>query len=220
MHPFGVLNGSEPIGSKLNLFRIECNKILNRTVFYGKISHMGRPKCFDRNEVLDSAIQLFWKKGFADTSLSDLEKATGVNKSGLYSEFKDKEDLFLESMKHYRDKSPVIGILTKEPLGWNNIEALLKASISCKGNKGCYFANTVREYGIIPEKVKAVIDQNQKAIRQHVVENIRATKTKKDPELLASLIMTFSTGIALKLNAVKPDQVIGEIDSFLELIRN
>lgn len=220
MHPFSVFYGTEPIGSKLNPFRIDCNKILNRTVFYGKISHMGRPKCFNRNEVLDAAIQLFWKKGFADTSLSDLEKATGVNKSGLYSEFKDKEDIFLESMKHYRDKSPVLEILEKEPLGWNNIEALLKASTSCKGNKGCFFANTVREYGIIPDKVKTVIEQNQKAIRELVIENLKATKTKKDPEVLATMIMTFSAGISLKLNAVKVELVEEEIESFLELIRN
>lgn len=180
---------------------------------------MGRPKCFDRNEVLDAAIQLFWKKGFADTSMSDLEKATGVNKSGLYSEFKDKEDIFLESMKHYRDKSPVLEILVKEPLGWKNIENLLKASTSCKGNKGCFFANTVREYGIIPDKVKNVIDQNQKTIRELVVENLKATKTKKNPELLATMVMTFSTGVALKLNAVKPDQVQEEIESFLELLK-
>ena len=180
---------------------------------------MGRPKCFDRNEVLDAAIQLFWKKGFAHTSLSDLEKATGVNKSGLYSEFKDKEDIFLESMKHYRDKSPVISILEKEPLGWDNIETLLKASSSCKGNKGCYFANTVREYGIIPEKVKHVIDQNQKAIRELVIENIRAMKTKKNPEVLATMIMTFSSGIALKLNAVKPELVSEEIEAFIRMLK-
>lgn len=181
---------------------------------------MGRPKCFNRNEVLDAAIQLFWKKGFADTSLSDLEKATGVNKSGLYSEFKDKEDIFLQCMKHYRDQSPVIELLNSEPLGWKNIEALLKASMSCKGNKGCFFANTVREYSIIPSEVKNVIEQNQKMIREHVIKNIKATKTKKDPEMLATMIMTFSSGIALKLNAVKPDIVLSEIDSFFEMVKN
>lgn len=180
---------------------------------------MGRVKCFDRNEVLDAAIQLFWKKGFADTSLSDLEKATGVNKSGLYSEFKDKEDIFFESMKRYRDQSPVIEILNKEPLGWKNIEALLKASATCKGNKGCLFANTVREYSIIPDHAKAVIEQNQNMIREHIVENLKATKSKRNYDVLASMIMTFSSGIALKLNAVKPEFVFDEIDTFLEQLK-
>lgn len=180
---------------------------------------MGRLKCFDRNEVLEAAIQLFWRKGFADTSLSDLEKATGVNKSGLYSEFKDKEDIFFESMKRYRDRSPVIEILNKEPLGWNNIEALLRASGTCKGNKGCLFANTVREYSIIPDNVKTVIEQNQKMIREQLIKNLKATKTKKNSEVLADMIMTFSSGVALKLNAVKPEFVLDEIVTFLELLK-
>ena len=55
---------------------------------------MGRPKNFSREEVLQKAIPLFWRRGFADTSLQDLEKATGVNKSGLYSEFASKEEIF------------------------------------------------------------------------------------------------------------------------------
>jgi TetR/AcrR family transcriptional regulator, copper-responsive repressor len=54
---------------------------------------MGRPKNFSREEVLEKGMPVFWKHGFADTSLQDLERATGVNKSGLYTEFRDKEDL-------------------------------------------------------------------------------------------------------------------------------
>src|ERR1700731_4698375 len=62
---------------------------------------MGRPKNFSREEVLEKAMPVFWKHGFADTSLQDLERATGVNKSGLYTEFRDKEDLFVECLRHY-----------------------------------------------------------------------------------------------------------------------
>ncbi len=61
---------------------------------------MGRPKGFTREDVLLKAISVFWEKGFSDTRLQDLEQATGVNKSGLYSEFKNKEDIFLESLRY------------------------------------------------------------------------------------------------------------------------
>jgi AcrR family transcriptional regulator len=56
---------------------------------------MGRPKNFSREQVLEKAMPIFWKRGFSDTSLQELERATGVNKSGLYTEFRDKEDLFV-----------------------------------------------------------------------------------------------------------------------------
>jgi TetR/AcrR family transcriptional regulator, copper-responsive repressor len=42
----------------------------------------------------------FLRQGFADASLHELEVATGVNKSGLYSEFEDKEDLFAQSIRY------------------------------------------------------------------------------------------------------------------------
>src|SRR5882757_9412904 len=63
-------------------------------------SNMGRPRQFNREGVLDRAtISVFWKHGFANTTVQHLEEATGVNKSDLYSEFKDKEDLFLASLE-------------------------------------------------------------------------------------------------------------------------
>jgi TetR/AcrR family transcriptional regulator, copper-responsive repressor len=62
---------------------------------------MGRPKAFSREDVLEKALPLFWNRGFADASLHELERATGVNKSGLYSEFEDKGDLFVQSLRYY-----------------------------------------------------------------------------------------------------------------------
>jgi TetR/AcrR family transcriptional regulator, copper-responsive repressor len=56
------------------------------------ISSMGRRKNFTREAFLEKALPVFWTVGFAEASLHELEQATGVNKSGLYAEFKDKED--------------------------------------------------------------------------------------------------------------------------------
>ena len=65
------------------------------------IGAMGRPKNFNREGVLEKALPVFWRRGFAEASLHQLEVATGVNKSGLYSEFEDKEDLFVQSLRYY-----------------------------------------------------------------------------------------------------------------------
>ncbi len=181
---------------------------------------MGRPKCFDRNEVLQAAIQVFWKKGYVDTSLADLEKATGVNRSGLYSEFKDKEDLFVQSIIHYCENSPIPSILKNKPLGWANIETFLKVPSTYESNKGCFMNNTIREYGIIPDAVKTAIDKSHQLARTLLLKNLKATQVKKDPEFLISLIMTFSSGIALKLNAVHPSEVEKEIEGFLKMIKS
>jgi AcrR family transcriptional regulator len=87
---------------------------------------MGRPKKFSRDGVLEKTIPVFWEHGFADTSLQDLELATGVNKSGLYAEFASKEDLFLASLRHYLEHREGGELLSATTLGWHNVEAFLR----------------------------------------------------------------------------------------------
>ena len=100
---------------------------------------MGRPKNFSREGVLEKALPVFWRRGFADASLHELELATGVNKSGLYSEFKDKEDLFMQSLQYYLESLEKKELLTAEPLGWNNIERFLKlGTMQPGGTKGMF----------------------------------------------------------------------------------
>src|ERR1700726_1565889 len=79
---------------------------------------MGRRKLFTREDVLNKAIPVFWKHGLAETSVQDLEQATRVRKSGLYAEFKDKEDLFVASIRQYFDMLTARGALANLPLGW------------------------------------------------------------------------------------------------------
>ena len=101
---------------------------------------MGRPKNFSREEVLEKAMPVFWKHGFADTSLQELERATGVNKSGLYTEFRDKEDLFVACLRHYLESQEKRGLLTREPLGWKNVETFSQEwSPQQGGTAGMFF---------------------------------------------------------------------------------
>ena len=52
-------------------------------------------KQFDRHEVLDRAMAVFWKRGYEATSIQDLLEATGINRGSLYATFGNKQQLFL-----------------------------------------------------------------------------------------------------------------------------
>ncbi|MDX3315711.1 TetR/AcrR family transcriptional regulator [Streptomyces sp. ME03-5684b] len=62
---------------------------------------MAGKKQFDVDTALDAAMVQFWRAGYADTSLDDLSRATGLNRSSLYSSFGDKESLYLRCLDRY-----------------------------------------------------------------------------------------------------------------------
>lgn len=62
----------------------------------------GRPRSFDRDEALSSAMRVFWAKGYADASVADLTAAMGINSPSLYAAFGSKEQLFREAVRLYQ----------------------------------------------------------------------------------------------------------------------
>ncbi len=63
----------------------------------------GRPRAFDPDVVLETVLEMFWMRGFANTSLDDISAATGVSRPSLASTFGDKEALYLKAMERYRN---------------------------------------------------------------------------------------------------------------------
>ena len=62
---------------------------------------MAGKKQFDVDTVLDSAMIQFWRAGYSDTSLDDLSRVTGLNRSSIYSSFGDKDSLYLRCLDRY-----------------------------------------------------------------------------------------------------------------------
>lgn len=62
---------------------------------------MARPQEFDHQQVLNNAMQVFWRKGFSTTSIKDLSHAMQLQPGSIYGAFKNKRNLFLESLDYY-----------------------------------------------------------------------------------------------------------------------
>ena len=182
---------------------------------------MGRRKLFTRKDVLDKAIPVFWKHGLAETSVQDLEQATGVRKSGLYAEFKDKEDLFVASMRQYFDVLMARGTLTKQPLGWNNVENFLKVCYGSWGQKGCFSVNSMREFADLPPVACQLMLANVRKAQHLLIDNLAAARGEGDDnDSLAGLIITFFCGISLEQNfGPGRSRIARKIEDFMQLIR-
>src|ERR1700751_2036928 len=183
---------------------------------------MGRPKGFSREEVLEKAMPVFWNHGFADTSLQELEQATGVNRSGLYTEFRDKEDLFVACLRHYLESQEKRGLLSREPLGWKNVETFLKNGPLKKGEKqGCFSVNSMRELAILPDEAYRVLMENRAQLQRLLAMNIEMEKPRMAPSAIAEMVLSFFSGLCIERN-LKSGKASStrKIENFLTALRN
>ena len=183
---------------------------------------MGRPKNFSREEVLAKAMPVFWKHGFSDTSLQELERATGVNKSGLYSEFRDKEDLFVACLRFYLESQEKRGLLTKKPLGWDNVATFLKhGPLNKEEQKGCFSVNSMRELAILPDEAQVIVAESRATLQRLLAMNIKAEKPRMDPCLIAEMVLAFFSGLCIERNlkSAKASST-GKIESLMKILRS
>ena len=60
----------------------------------------GKPQ-YDEPTVIDAALDVFWRHGYAAASINQLTEATGLSRSSLYQRFQDKDGLFQEALSNY-----------------------------------------------------------------------------------------------------------------------
>lgn len=90
----------------------------------------GRPRAFDREAALAAATRLFWQKGYAATSISDLTETMGIGSPSLYAAFGSKEALYGEALRYYGEnyEERVWGNFAKAKTAREAIEAFLTDS--------------------------------------------------------------------------------------------
>lgn len=59
---------------------------------------------FDRNEIIEKSVNLFWQNGFNASSMKQVVKQTGLKPGSIYLAFGSKEALFREALESYARK--------------------------------------------------------------------------------------------------------------------
>ena len=90
----------------------------------------GRPRTFDPDAALRTALDLFWERGYEGTSLNDLAQAMGIASASIYACFGSKEHLFRKVMALYGATSgePPRRALREQPAARAAIHAMLRAT--------------------------------------------------------------------------------------------
>ncbi|MEO7147875.1 MAG: TetR/AcrR family transcriptional regulator [Terrimesophilobacter sp.] len=118
---------------------------------------MGRPKLFQRNDVLERALCLFWELGYHDASVRRLAETMGVNVATVFSEFGDKEGLYAQALERYESqKVPLfIGALERPDASIDTVLQVLRdfASFADSGTApGCLITNSAIEFAPDPRR--------------------------------------------------------------------
>jgi TetR/AcrR family transcriptional regulator, copper-responsive repressor len=170
----------------------------------------GRPRGFDRDNVLDRAMRLFWERGYEATSVSELTEAMGITPPTLYSFFGDKKHLFLEAVDRYQSGPGCFAIkaLTEEPTAERSIRRLLIESVSSfsnpKGPKGCLVVLGATNCGVESGDVFKALSDRRRAAEAAVHNRIAAGRAAgelakgTDIDALTGLITATLFGLAIK----------------------
>lgn len=124
----------------------------------------GRPRSFDREQALDAAMRVFWAKGYASASMSELTAAMGIASPSLYAAFGSKEGLFREAIERYvAVNSASFWAIMEAPTARESVEGLLRKAVeafSCPDSPaGCMVLHTATEMGeLSPELTQGLCE--------------------------------------------------------------
>lgn len=177
---------------------------------------MARPIEFDREEVLQKAIGVFWQKGYSGTSIRNLVEATGLQPGSLYSAFGDKRGLFLAAIDGYFEnmKHMIFSTLHTNQVAIVRIETffnrLVSDSVTDEHRKGCFLVNTLLEIPVhdqeINSRLQAMFGLVENEFRGVLKEHIASGEfdSKQSPEALARFLVAGIYGLRV-FNKTQPD---------------
>ncbi len=166
----------------------------------------GRPRSFDKNKAVDRFVQIFWEKGFTQTSVDDLQATTGIQRGSFYAAFTDKDTAFLEALKHYSEDFTRQGL---EALQLAKPENALACYIRFVGRflakqpgRGCFLLTTISQPpAIISPGKRKVLDSVINGLLGPLEEACVTAVGKENPDK-AKLLYAFVLGQVLGLNAL------------------
>lgn len=180
---------------------------------------MARPRSFDRDTVLDRVRDLFWERGYAATSLTDLEAASGLRRTSLYNAFGNKEDLYATVLERYRSAAKQFraGAMANAPDPVSGIKTLItdsvEATLADAQRKGCLINNATNERAALCTQTMDFVVANREEFVAEFSEYLRIAreangKWSQSPEELAVYLFAVYSGMmSLVRSGTEPEVV-------------
>jgi TetR/AcrR family transcriptional regulator, transcriptional repressor for nem operon len=168
---------------------------------------MARHKEFDRTDVVDKAVDVFWSKGYEATSIQDLVDAMGINRGSIYATFGDKAGLFEAALNQYFPATLAQRLIESADLGdpRQTLEAffdeLVNHATAPGGRRGCLVTSTLNELCASNDKLAIMVGDRLRAFEgafEILIRRGQATgvfASGKQPRPLARSLIATVQGI-------------------------
>lgn len=169
----------------------------------------GRPREFDPDEALASALRIFWQRGYEGASMAELTEAMGITKPSLYACFGNKEALFRKALDLYeKEKLCYVTLALEASTARGVAERLLIGAIAthCGDTdpQGCLGVISTVACGTEAETIREEVIARRASSERALVARFERAREEgdlpdhADPEALAHYLTTVMQGISVK----------------------
>ncbi|MDH6215538.1 TetR/AcrR family transcriptional regulator [Streptomyces pseudovenezuelae] len=169
---------------------------------------MARTKEFDPDTALQSALELFWRRGYEATSMSDLVEHLGIGRASLYATFGSKHELYLKALDRY-DRAglpPIVRELSQPGPALPAVRAVVRRYATEAADdqlrlNGCLVTNTAAELAphdpAAARRVERNWDQLETVLHSALVRAQAQDElpADRDPLTLARMLLVLMQGL-------------------------
>jgi AcrR family transcriptional regulator len=169
---------------------------------------MARPRIFEEDDVLDRAMEVFWRHGYEGASMAELTKATDLNSPSIYAAFGSKRGLFDAVLKRYRERRAayrehVLAGATAREVAERMLFGAIEWLVDPKEPRGCLLIQAGLAAGTGNRDVPRALSTQRRGTRELLAKRfLRAQEqgdlpASADPAALARYLHMVFSGLAL-----------------------
>ena len=174
---------------------------------------VGRPREFDTDEAVDAAMDLFWRQGYASTSIQDLVDHLHVGRGSIYDTFESKHGLWVRALTKYCDEGTraMVDVLDQRgpliPRLRSALVALVDQDLGDSARRGCMLVNAAMETIPRDTVVESLAVENFRHIERALERAIRRAQSDQeipasvDPADAAAFLLTVIEGLRVVAKA-------------------
>ena len=163
---------------------------------------------FDYDQALDRAMRLFWRDGYAGTSLRDLLKVIGIGEGSFYNTLKSKKRLYLDCLDRYEQtegRTRMLALMSALTAALG-VRALFRAVLDCLDHpqtpsRLCMLAAMMSEEVLSDAELRSRVGYNLRSFQACLAERFRTDREAGvlppgfEPEVVAAVVATYAQGL-------------------------